>query len=170
MSMSGNPEIWAKGVAMGLLETARNQKRDLYIIHFSDGRKAKNLKVNNFNKANHHNVTELLDFANYFEGGGTVFQPALDKARELIGTDKNYKKADIVFVTDGQSAVSNKWLKEFNEWKNKEKVHVISILINEGGWGASDATLKEFSTKVHKLTDVMGESGMSKAMDILSDI
>ena len=169
-SMSGNPEIWSKGVAMGLLETARNQKRDLFVIHFSDSRRVKELKVHNFNKANHHNIRELLDFANYFESGGTLFQPALDKSRELIGSDKHYKKADIVFVTDGQSAVENSWLKKFNEWRIKEKVHVISILINEGGWGASDATLKEFSTKVHKLTDVMGESGLARAMDILSDI
>ena len=169
-SMHGNPEIWSKGVAMGLLETARNQKRDLYVIHFSDGRSKDELKVHNFNRANHHNIQELLEFANYFESGGTLFHPALDKARDLIGTDKNYKKADIVFVTDGQSAVDDQWLRDFNEWKQKEKVHLISILINEGGWGSSDATLKEFSTKVHKLTDVMGDSGLARAMDILSDI
>jgi uncharacterized protein with von Willebrand factor type A (vWA) domain len=169
-SMSGNPEIWAKGVAMGLLETARNQKRDLFVIHFSDGRDKDELKVHNFNKSNHHNVHELLDFANYFESGGTMFHPALDRSRELIGTDKNYKKADIVFVTDGQSVVEDAWLKDFNEWRIKNKVHIISILINEGGWGSSDATLKEFSNKVHKLTDVMGDGALAKAMDILADI
>lgn len=168
-SMSGNPEIWSKGVAMGLLETARNQKRDLFVIHFSDARDQSELKYHNFNKANHHNVKELLDFANYFEGGGTWFQPALDMSRNLIGSEQNYKKADIVFVTDGQSAVEDSWLKEFNEWKVKNKVHIISILINDG-WGSSDATLKEFSSKVHTLTDVMGDSGLNKAMDILSDI
>ena len=169
-SMSGEAEVWAKGVGMGLLETARAQKRDLFVIHFSDSYDKSTLKTNNFTKENHYNVRELIEFANYFESGGTLFHPALDLARDLIGTDQNYKKSDIVFITDGQSALTDSWVTEFNTWKSKNKVHVVSVLINSGWGGASDSTLKEFSNKIYNLSDIMGESGLLKAMDILDEV
>lgn len=168
--MSGDSEIWAKSVTMGLLETARSQKRDFFVIHFSDGRRESELKTHDFTKPNHHNIKEILDFVNYFEGGGTSFHPALNLSRKLIGENQNFKKADIVFITDGQSALTNAWVKDFNNWKEKNKVHLISILVNAGGWGSSDATLKEISSKIHKLTDVMGDEGLTKALDILAEI
>jgi uncharacterized protein with von Willebrand factor type A (vWA) domain len=39
--------------------------------------------------------------AEYFSGGGTLFEPPLELAKDKIELDKEFTKADIVFVTDG---------------------------------------------------------------------
>ena len=37
----------------------------------------------------------------YFSGGGTVFEPALTLAQEKIDMQDDFKKADIIFISDG---------------------------------------------------------------------
>jgi uncharacterized protein with von Willebrand factor type A (vWA) domain len=98
-SMDGIPEIWAKSVAMVLLEIAKEQKRDFYCIHFSSG--YRELHTNEFLKTDEWDVEKVIDMVEYFECGGTEFEPALNLARQKIGVDKLYQKADIVFITDG---------------------------------------------------------------------
>ena len=68
-SMSGLPEIWAKSVALALLEIAREQKRDFYVIHFSSGYRMEKLHTNEFLKDNLFDVEQMLDMASYFENG-----------------------------------------------------------------------------------------------------
>lgn len=64
--MSGDNEIWAKSVAMGVLEICRIQKRDLYVIHF-DASPKERLHCNHFPK-NNYNVEEIIDMCEYFSG------------------------------------------------------------------------------------------------------
>ena len=90
--------------------------------------------------------------AEYFEAGGTEFEPPLNAAREKIGTDQLYSKADIVFVTDGQSVVRDAWLAEYKKWKKENKVSIYSVLIDS--WDNSMTTLKQFSDSVAKLSNL----------------
>lgn len=168
-SMSGEKEIWAKGVAMAVLEMMKVQKRDLYIIHFSSMRNKKNLKVNNFEIKNHNNVREILQFVNYFEGNGTLFEPALSLARDKIDLNEKFSKADILFISDGQSVVSDSWLADFLNWKKEKHVNVLSILLNVGGY-ASTGSVKEFSDKIYLLSNIMSDNGVGTALNILSTL
>ena len=147
-SMSGLPEIWSKAVAMVLLEIAREQKRDFYCIHFSSG--YRELHVNEFLKGQPFDIENAINMCEYFENGGTEFEPPLNLARQKIGTDSLYSKADVVFVTDGQSVVQDTWLVEFNKWKAENKVNIYSVLID--AWDNSDSTLRQFSDRVDKLS------------------
>lgn len=168
-SMDGVPEIFAKAVALVLLEIAKEQKRDFYCIHFSSGWRNQNLHTNEFLKADSFNVEELLDLASYFEGGGTEFSPPLDLARQKIGSDKLYDKADIVFITDGESVVQDSWLKEYKEWKSSNKVNIYSVLIDS--YDNSVATIRKFSDRVDKLSNVRESDHNDEiALDLFLDM
>jgi len=169
VSMDGLPEVWAKAVALVLLEIAREQKRDFFCIHFSSGWRQKNLHTNEFLKADPFDGEQLLDLAEYFEAGGTEFEPPLDLAREKIGSEKLYEKADIVFCTDGESVVREDWLKKFKQWKSENKVNIYSILIDS--YDNSVGTVKKFSDRVDKLSNLRdSDTNDSVALDIFLDI
>lgn len=154
-SMSGVPELWSKAVALGLLEIAKAQKRDMYVIHFSSswyGDESGKLYTNDFPKQVPNNLSEIIDMCEYFEGGGTLFEPPLNMARDKINQDDDFSKADIIFITDGNSAVSDEWLKSFKEWKHKKNVKIYSILIDVTA--NTDVVLREFSERVDKLSSI----------------
>lgn len=52
-----------------------------------------------------------------------------------------------------ESVVSDKLIKEIDKWKNTTKARIISILIDIGTYN-SDASLKEFSNQVIKLSSI----------------
>jgi uncharacterized protein with von Willebrand factor type A (vWA) domain len=166
-SMDGVPEIWAKSVALVLLEIAREQKRDFYAIHFSSGYRGHDLHTNEFLKDEPFEIEKLIDMAEYFESGGTEFEPPLNLSREKIGNDRIYQKADIIFVTDGESVVTDAWLTEFRRWKRDNKVNVYSVLIDS--YSNSATTLKQFSDRIDKLSNLK-ETQEDIALDLFLDI
>lgn len=162
-SMSGSPEIWAKSVVLGMIEIARIQKRSVYVIHFSSNQK-KDLKTHTFPKNKYDNVMEIIDMAEYFESGGTLFEPPLEKARDFIEEDGEFNKADIIFVTDGESAVGDKWVKDFVAWKVKKNVKIHSILIDQ--YANTAVTLKLFSDTVVKVSELSSFNQDTLAIDL----
>jgi uncharacterized protein with von Willebrand factor type A (vWA) domain len=168
-SMEGPPEVWSKAVALMLLEFAQKSvpKRDFYCVHFSSGYRGKDLHVNEFPKDKDFNPEEVLAMAEYFEAGGTEFEPPLNLAREKIGNDPIYKKSDIIFVTDGQSVVSDEWLIPFKKWKEENNVKIYSILIDS--WDNSTSTLDQFSDSISKLSNLKTNQE-DIALSIFTDI
>jgi uncharacterized protein with von Willebrand factor type A (vWA) domain len=107
-------------------------------------------------------LNELLDFMEIFMNGGTLFEPVLTKARNFIDSgDDEFSKADIIFITDGDSAVSTEWLEDFNKWKEEKNIKVCSFLINS--YGGSDTTLKKFSNNLLNLNDIQGNEDLATA-------
>ncbi len=153
-SMSGESEIWAKAVALALLDIARKKRRSYVAVHFDSGVKAKGLHANYFTKSQPYNIEQVIDMAEFFSGGGTEFQPPLDRARAEISSESEFSKADIVMITDGQSFVSDSWLEDFLKWKKEKKINVFSILI---GSSSGVDTLKKFSDTVVNLDSVTEE-------------
>ena len=149
-SMYGPAEIWAKAVALGLSEIARRQKRSLCVVHFSSNYSDDHLHINHFYKEDPYSLTKILDLAEYFEGGGTAFEPPLNAARKYIDSEKEFSKADIIFITDGHSAVRNNWLSQFNNWKKSKNIKLYSVLID--CVGHTDITLNEFSDEIIHLS------------------
>ena len=146
--MHGSAEVWAKGVAMGLLEIAKAENRSLHVIHFDASAKSQ-LYTNSFLKKDSTDINEVINMAEYFAGGGTLFEPPLDLAKDKINEDNEFLKADIVFITDGNSTVTNHWLEEFTAWKKAKNVVVHSILIDVVSH--TGTSLKLFSDKITNL-------------------
>jgi uncharacterized protein with von Willebrand factor type A (vWA) domain len=153
-SMSGDKEIYMKAMAMGVLEIAIAQKRDFVAIHFSGGSNPKQLKVHYFKKDDPYDIEKIIDFCEYFDAGGTLFEPPLARAKMIIEEDQKFTTADIIFLTDGESAISDKFKDDFNAWTKEKKVTVYSILTDTGY--CSTITLKEFTKKenIFKLSDL----------------
>lgn len=153
-SMSGDKEIWSKGIALTLAVTARKQKRKCDILAFTSSDfevKHFDLKKRAFKSVD---TEQFIDIAEYFPGGGTDFQKPLAKAVELLNDSKD-RNADIVFITDGQSHINPGWLDEFIDNKNRLEFSVYSVLIDTTGDQHSDV-LQKFSDKVttiEELTD-----------------
>jgi uncharacterized protein with von Willebrand factor type A (vWA) domain len=150
-SMNGAPEVWSKAVALGMVEIAKIQKRDVFIIHF-DASPKEALHTNYFPKDGSWGIEEVLDMAEYYSGGGTYFEPPLDLSRDKIMEQEQFSKADIIFVTDGESTVTDNWLKEFLAWKKEKNVRVYSILINT--YRGTTVSLDLFSDKAFALSDI----------------
>ena len=163
-SMYGPKEIWGKAVALGLLEIARYQKRSFFVVHFSSSWSEEVLHVNNFSKRNPYSILEVIDLAEYFEGGGTNFETPLNAARDKISKSPDFKKADIVFITDGESVVRDDWLKDFLIWKKSSEAKVYSVLVDLGHNYRS--TLEEFSDDIQLVSKITKKS-LDKTASVL---
>ena len=151
-SMSGDKEIWSKGVALTLAETARKQKRKCDILAFT----SRDYELKHFDLKTgvlkSIDSAEFVSIAEYFPGGGTDFEKPLSKALDLLKSSKS-NNADIIFITDGESQISPDWLELFNEDKKKYEFKVYSILIDLTG-NESQQTLLKFSDKITNIDNL----------------
>ena len=68
--------------------------------------------------------------AEEFYGGGTDFETPLSEAMDDVRTAQ-FKKADIVMVTDGICETSEAFEKEFHDLKEKTGVRLHTVVIGE---------------------------------------
>lgn len=156
-STSGSKNQWAKAIAIALMDITIKNKQDFAVIHFSTSIDTNEVSAKNLD------TNTIIRIAEHFMGGGTNFEKPLEKAYELL-QQKNFKGADIVFITDGECDVRDEFLKTFNELKKKLKVKLVGVLLDKGDGNVSDYTLKKFSDKIYK-TSEMTEDNI--AVDII---
>ena len=158
-SMSGSREVWSKAMALALLTIARKQKRDCRVIHFDSSVS----RTDDFKFTEDVEVQHLLNSMVHFSGGGTNFENPLRAAHETIDTD--LKKADIVFITDGECDVSD----DFREWWDAERkaldYNVFGIHVGAPG-GVAARTLDELSDKSVGVADVANDANAHEAFSI----
>ena len=122
-SMTGDREIWSKVFALGLLTIAKKQKREFAIIHYGSP-----TEIEEYRFLKNIDQTNLLLALAAFFGGGTDFETPLKRAMAIIGT--TLKKADIIFVTDGECSVSEAFNKVYEARKEQLGFRTFGILIN----------------------------------------
>lgn len=128
-SMSGDPEVWAKAVGLATAAIAREQKRSFYGIHFGSSYEMKMFDFRDWSKVNFESI---IDYAEFFFGGGTDFMAPLSHALKLLQDEereKGFTEGDIVFVTDGICRVRPDWLEEFVAERERLKFRCWGILI-----------------------------------------
>jgi uncharacterized protein with von Willebrand factor type A (vWA) domain len=139
-------EIWSKAVMLGLLSIARLQKRDFALIHFSGGN---DLKVDLFPKGE-CTPSQLIACASFFYNGGTVFEPWMNKALELV-EESRFEKADVICISDGISYVPPEVIDQWKRTRAHRGMSAYSILI---GTEQDEALLNELSDAVFCLNDL----------------
>jgi uncharacterized protein with von Willebrand factor type A (vWA) domain len=153
-SMAGEKEIWAKAVALTLLEIARRQRRLFRFVCFAAADTP--LFTLDLNPRVHHavQVDRTLDVAEYFPGGGTDFETPLGAAADALAQAR-WRRGDIVLITDGECDVSPEWLARFKREKARLGFALFSVLIDVGGGGRTGtlAALSDRVTSVSRLTD-----------------
>lgn len=145
-SMSGERDIWAKAVCLALLYIAQQQNRMFALVHYNRA-----VTRTDFFEGK-SNPSEILDAISYFSGGGTNFMEPLNHAVQIISNNKAYKKADVIFITDGSCTIQTDWLELFLRSKEIARFNVTSIVID-----GSESVCSHFSDTVHFLDDVTGD-------------
>ena len=137
-SMAGEKELWSKAVMLGLTSIARLQKRDMVVIHFSN-----RLRTWHFPKGQAP-YEDVFASCEYFEGGGTPFEPWMREALRSV-QDARYEKADTICISDGLSSITDAMQTAWNEQRRERGMRCYSILI---GTRAGAAVLGHISDAV----------------------
>lgn len=159
-SMSGDREIWSKAFCVACIQLAAKQKRNCKVIAFDTSVK------NRFEfERKKLDINKLVDFVEYFSGGGTKYDPALREALEAIEESK-YKKADILFVTDGSPSqvVSEALISKIKSAKESKNFRIQSVLI---GKSVKSAAVIHFSDSYIRISELSEDNLM---MDVFSNI
>ncbi|GAA0748255.1 VWA domain-containing protein [Clostridium oceanicum] len=147
-SMKGVKEKWSKAVAIALLEIAQKEKRNYGAILFNE--EALDPIIIEKDKKD---PEKILDIAERFDGGGTLFETPLNKALDVIRESK-FKKADIVFITDGHSYTHPDFINKFNNLKDEKEFKVLSVLIYTSSKIGNIDSLSSFSDDIMTIEEL----------------
>jgi uncharacterized protein with von Willebrand factor type A (vWA) domain len=128
-SMSGFPEVWSKALVLTMLSIACDENREFALIPFGSPGQA---RVWRWTKR--PSMDDLLAALEFFYNGGTCFETPLALALALDETTKSsLRKADVVFVTDGQCEISAEFKKNWEtETATREtKIYTIEVGLPE---------------------------------------
>jgi len=142
-------EVWSKAVTLALLSIARLQKRDLAVIHFSG---PDDLRLDLFPKGE-ATPAEVIACASFFFNGGTVFEPWMKKALELVDKSR-FEKADVICVSDGISDVSPEAEAEWTKRRAERGMRAYGVLI---GSNQGEALLGEISDVIFRLDNLRSD-------------
>ena len=159
-SMSGAPEMWAKGLAVALARLAAKDNRDMAIIPFSNapGRTA-------LLKAGERNWDKLLrEVIGLRMNGGTNFELPLAEALAVIDRAPGLKQADIVFLTDGEAPVSDRFKRSFQAHQDKQHISLFSVFVGSTFY---QSALESISDVAWDVQDLVGGDEFS---DLLGSV
>lgn len=151
-SMSGDREIWCKAIFLALMEVAKRQKRSAALIHFNSSVS----RVDMF-RPGKFTALDVMDAAEHFSSGGTSFEAPLKAAQKVIEETGGFRKADVIFVTDGHSSPVGPW---WNEYRKAKGVACYGIAVD----GATSAALTDLSDEVLLVSDISKQSADEKAV------
>ncbi|MCG8419135.1 MAG: VWA domain-containing protein [Proteobacteria bacterium] len=158
-SMHGSKELWAKAVALTLMEIARREKRRCLAIVFSSGHQLFEVELlgksgRSRGRAAVHDEN-VLSFAEYFPGGGTDFEQPMRRALEAVANG-DYRRGDIVFITDGYAHVSDQLVADIKDKRKKHRFRVRGIVVDVAE--SSRQSLDRFCDDVRLVTDLATDS------------
>jgi len=157
-SMGGAGEMWAKGLALALLDQATRQKRDFHYIGFGSNYEP----LREFSFPGGRVIREqVLDMAEGFLNGGTSFEKPLRRALDLVKASTLHKP-DIVFVTDGEAPAIS-FQDEWMETRNRLAVRCYGIYVSSG-YGGRPASLQQIADNVRTVADL---TDVTQAADIM---
>lgn len=141
-SMSGEPIANAKAFALAMCWIAKHQKRPIYLIAYAGGTEGNLLPL----LPGKWDDNKLLDWLCHFYSGGTRLDVPIselpNKYWQMLNPPRG--KTDLIILTDAKVHCSYQMEKTFLEWKKKEKVRCISMII-----GKSAGVLQNLSDEVH---------------------
>lgn len=124
-SMEGAPMLKAKALLLAIANILKQEDRSLHVLLFGASGEIHEFAMNKEN-----NAAGLLAFLQQGFGGGTDFESPLKRAFDIIALQKDYKKADVLMISDGDCQLSS----EFNQFVSSEKHRldcmVYSVLCN----------------------------------------
>ena len=149
--------MWAKAVTLSLAHYAKLQNRSFGWVHFGAQSTPLETRVYPQGKLSAEAMLEIAE--TFRNASGTDFEKPLRKALEMV-KQAGLKKADICLITDGECAVSDGFLREFNTARKALDINVFTVICDVGT--TSDATVKSFSDRVEKVSAFTAEEAETK--------
>jgi len=154
-SMDGAKQQWAKGTTLALAHFAKLRQRSFgWVLFDAYVHQAKTYPKGQLS------AQQMLEVAESRAGGGTDFDRPLRRAVQMI-EEEGLTKADVVLVTDGDCAVSTEFLQWLGGKKKQLDFSVITVLCDSGDH-VSDATVKQFSERVERVSAFSAEEAETK--------
>jgi len=135
----GKKEIDSTGLLLALLSIAQEQKRVAYAILFDD--KVRFERLIDPLKATPHDRIELADRC---YNGGTNFMEPLGKALKLIESYPDLRKADVIFISDGNADVTDEFSEQWREAQKRLEFKVFTLIV---GTYVNTEVLDKFSDR-----------------------
>ncbi|MPN46873.1 hypothetical protein SDC9_194472 [bioreactor metagenome] len=133
--MRGAPELLAKAVVLAIARRMLRENRDVKVILFSSKWQTVEIDLTDKKRMG----KEFLEFLKYTFGGGTDFNTALHSGLKTIKKEKAFQGADLLFLTDGYSELSEvPLIREWNEIKVEKKARIFSLIIGNYDAGGLD--------------------------------
>jgi uncharacterized protein with von Willebrand factor type A (vWA) domain len=124
--MRGAPETFAKAVMLAITRRMLKEGRDVKVILFSSKWQTFEIELTDKKRMGQ----EFLEFLKFTFGGGTDFNTALRAGLKTLKGEKAFEGADILFLTDGASELSEvPLIREWNEIKAERKARIFSLII-----------------------------------------
>lgn len=161
-STAGPKHEWSTATSLALAYYAKLKKRDFARIVFESV-----VKSHQLYKDGRMTPQQVLQIAQTGVSGGTNFEAPIRKAVEMIRTAGGLKNADIVFITDGECAVSDEFLKWLKAAKEELKFTILAIVCDSGG-SVSDATLRLFADRIERVSTFTVEEAEKKVFGRLA--
>lgn len=150
-STKGETAAWGKAVAMTLLEIAAESRRSFALIHFAG---SSSCQVDIF-RPGEYTLEDKLTAAETFLGGGTNFERPIREAIHLMESE-GFEKADVVFITDGECALSDACQQELQASQVVYHFTVTGILLDKGRAGMG-FSLEPFCQKIYRTSELTGD-------------
>lgn len=135
-SMAGEPEIWSKAITYVIAEECLEQHRELQ-IHLFDSIIQDSVIL----KGDRKNNKDLIEFVmTWMTKGGTSFCNVIN---HVLCEAKIDPRADVLMITDGESNVTDAFIRRLNAFKDEKDLQWSSFCI-----GRKAHVLDEFSDEV----------------------
>lgn len=130
-SMHGAPQTLAKSAVLAMAKRMLFQQRDMKVILFASTSQHLEIELNSRKKMSE----KFLNFLLYTFGGGTDFNTALSSGLKSL-KEKDFQGADLLFITDGKSEVSDELvMARWEEAKKKYNANIYSLIVGSNGAG-----------------------------------
>jgi len=124
-SMNGAPMLKAKALLLAIANILKQEDRSLHVLLFGASG-----EIREFSMDRQNNAAGLLAFLQQGFGGGTDFESPLKRAFEVIALQRDYKKADVLMISDGDCHLSPEFTQIVTSQKHKLNCMVYSVLCN----------------------------------------
>ncbi|MGZ8184493.1 MAG: VWA domain-containing protein [Methylobacter sp.] len=122
-SMQGAPLLKAKALLLAIANILKQEDRSLHVLLFGSAG-----EIREYSMAGQNDSAGLLKFLQQGFGGGTDFETPLQHAFEIIASQKDYKKADVLMISDGDCSLSPVFTKTVKSQKTILNCTVYSVL------------------------------------------
>lgn len=145
-------EIVAKGVALGIAQTAQADGRDYILFCFASDEKEIRVVTNRDDWRQH------LEWAGTSTNGGTDFDMAIAKGMELLG---NIQNADFLFISDGEAKIKPATATAWSKFKEETGARMFYVPV-----AAGYPDIEVLSDRVYHITDLEEETGQELAREL----